>query len=95
MGINEKKTLYTVYLGGDPARGRLSEDHEVVMVVAFDVSQARKAARAKWQGSSRPHVDAVRAVTVVDGYKVMLEATSDPEADEVDVTYEPSDGWTE
>jgi hypothetical protein len=89
------KTLYAVFLGGDPAKGRLGEDHEVVLVAASDVSEARRLARAKWQGSSRPHVDALRAVTVVDGYRVILHETTDPEADEVDVTYEPSDGWDE
>jgi hypothetical protein len=83
--------LFAVYLGGDPAPGRLSEDHEVVMVVAPDVALARKAARAKWSGDTRPHVDAIRQITVVDGFKVHLEPTGDPELVDVDVTYEPAD----
>lgn len=84
--------LYAVYLGGDPAPGRLSEDHEVVMVVATDVAQARKLARAKWGGTTRPHVDAVQAVTVIDGHRVSLEPTSEAESAEIDVTYEPAEG---
>lgn len=84
--------LYAVYLGGDPAPGRLSEDHEVVLVVAADVPEARRRARAKWSGVSKPHVDAVRAVDVVDGYAVTLEPTERGEDLDIDVTYEPADG---
>ncbi|HVA02970.1 MAG TPA: hypothetical protein VMU64_04405 [Acidimicrobiales bacterium] len=36
--------LYAVYLGGDPAPGRLSEDHEVVLVMANDLGGARRRA---------------------------------------------------
>jgi hypothetical protein len=85
-------TLYAVYLGGDPAPGRLSEDHEVVLVVAEDLSMARRAARAKWQGTTRPHVDGVRAVDVVDGYSISLTPTDRAESTEVDVTFDPGDG---
>jgi len=84
--------LYAVYLGGDPAPGRLSEDHEAVLVVAEDLASARRQARAKWSGASRPHVDAVRVVDVVDGYAVVLEPTERPEDVDIDVTYEPADG---
>jgi hypothetical protein len=31
---SSENLLYVVYPGGDPAPGRLSEDHEVVVVVA-------------------------------------------------------------
>ena len=85
-------TLYAVYLGGDPAPGRLTEDHEVVLVVASDLAEARRRARAKWAGASRPHVDAVRVVDVIDGYAVALEATDRAERSDVDLTYEPGDG---
>jgi Domain of Unknown Function (DUF1543) len=85
------KELFIVYLGGDPAPGRLSEDHEVVAVVATDVAAARRAARAKWGGSSRPHVDAVQALAVVDGYRVQLSPTDDQEAAPIDLTYVPND----
>lgn len=82
-------TLFAVYLGGDPAPGRLSEDHEVVLVVAEDIPAARRQARAKWSGAGRPHVDAVMAVEVVDGFAVELRPTGDSERHEVDLTYEP------
>jgi hypothetical protein len=82
--------LYVVYLGGEPAGGRLSEDHEVVLVVAADGTAARAAARAKWGGPTRAHVDGVMEIDVVDGYRVQLEPTSSPDAARVDLTYEPA-----
>jgi hypothetical protein len=81
--------LYAVYLGGDPAPGRLSEDHEAVLVVAPDLAEARRRARAKWAGTTRPHVDAVKVVDVVDGFTVTLTPTDRDESTEVDLTYEP------
>jgi hypothetical protein len=83
-------SLFAVYLGGDPEPGRLSEDHEVVFVVADDVRQARRAARAKWAGLGRPHVDGVRRIGVVDGHRIRLEQTGELETTEVDLTYEPA-----
>jgi hypothetical protein len=83
--------LYAVYLGGDPAPGRLGEDHEVVFVVAGDVRSARRAARAKWAGSeAKPHVDMVQELDVVDGYEVALTHTGRPGSGPIDPTYEPS-----
>jgi hypothetical protein len=89
--VSDEPKLYAVYLGGDPAPGRLTEDHEVVLVVAGDVAEARRRARAKWGATSRPHVDAVRLVDVVDGFAVTLDPTSRHESNEVDLTYEPPD----
>lgn len=86
-----RPTLYAVYLGGDPTPGRLSEDHEVVVVVAGDVASARRQARAKWAGVGRPHVDAVAALDVVDGYAVELRPTDRSGRVELDLTYEPGD----
>lgn len=82
-------TLWAVYLGGDPVPGRLSEDHEVVLVVAPDLASARAAARAKWSGHGRGHVDAVLAVTDVDGWRVRLEPGGDATPGRVDTTYDP------
>lgn len=65
--------LYLAFLGGDPAPGRLSEDHEAVVVVARDLREARKAARSKWGGASKGHVDAIEELSVVDGYRVRIE----------------------
>jgi hypothetical protein len=89
--VSDEPKLYAVYLGGDPAPGRLTEDHEVVLVVAGDVATARRHARAKWGATSRPHVDAVRLVDVVDGFAVTLDPTSRHESTDVDLTYEPPD----
>ena len=87
--MSDAPHLYAVYLGGDPAPGRLTEDHEVVLVVADDVPAARRRAREKWGGVSRPHVDAVQVIDVVDGFAVALSATTEPESSAVDLTYEP------
>ena len=80
--------LYLVYLGGDPAPGRIGEEHEVVLVVADDVKSARAQARAKWQGVSRAHVDAITPVRVIDGHRVELVATGEADSFEIDTTFE-------
>jgi hypothetical protein len=67
--------LYAAFLGGPIAGGRMGEDHEVVFVVAEDGPAAKLAAKAKWGGTGRCHVDAVTRVDVVDGYSVRLDAT--------------------
>jgi hypothetical protein len=67
--------LYAVLLGGSGGPGRLSEDHETVFVVATDLPDAKRRAKAKWGGAGRSHVDAVHLVDVVDGFEVRLEAT--------------------
>jgi hypothetical protein len=81
--------LYVVYLGGELAAGRIGEDHEVVMVVATDIQDARKFAKMKWRGSASPHIDAVKLVSVIDGYEVHLEPTEDVDSSSVDATYVP------
>jgi hypothetical protein len=84
--------LYGVYLGGDPAPGRLGEDHEMVFVVATDPRAAKQAARAKWTGTDpKPHVDMVQELDAVDGYEVSLSHTGKTGAKLLDPTYEPSD----
>jgi len=84
--------LYAVYLGGDPAPGRMGEDHEVVFVVSTDPRSARRAARAKWTGTDpKPHVDMVQELDAVDGYELSLVHTGKVGALPVDPTYEPSD----
>ncbi len=64
--------LYTAFLGGDLEAGRMGEDHEVVFVVAEDAVSARRAAKAKWGGGGRPHVDALTRLGMVDGYAINL-----------------------
>ena len=51
--------LFAAFLGGDLSAGRMGEDHEIVFVVAEDMPSARRAAKAKWGGGGRPHVDAL------------------------------------
>jgi len=83
--------LYAVYLGGDPAPGRLGEDHEVVFVVTTDPRSARRAARTKWTGPDpKPHVDMVQELDAVDGYEVALTHTGRASARAPDATYEPT-----
>jgi hypothetical protein len=64
--------LYAAFLGGELAKGRMGEDHEVVFVVADDTTAARKAALQKWSGSGRGHVDAVTRLDMIDGYSVRV-----------------------
>lgn len=86
--------LYVVYLGGDPLPGRLSEDHEVVTVVAPNLKEARRMARAKWRGATSGHVDAVQVLDVVDGFEIHLEPVDRAGHNTIDVTYEPEEDTT-
>ncbi len=51
----------------------MGEDHEVVFVVADGEVSARRAAKAKWGGDGRPHVDALTRIDRVDGFAVGLD----------------------
>jgi Domain of Unknown Function (DUF1543) len=83
--------LYAVYLGGDLAPGRMGEDHEVVFVVGDDVRDAKRRAKVKWGGTSRPHIDAVRRLEAIDGYAIGLEQVGGGDQTELDTTYDPSE----
>jgi hypothetical protein len=76
--------LYAAYLGGDLETGRMGEDHEVVFVVAGDAVSARRAAKAKWGGSGRPHVDALTRLVMIDGYAIDLDPQGEGDALETD-----------
>ena len=65
--------LFAAFLGGELGPGRIGEDHEVVFVVAEDMRTARQAARAKWGGDGRAHVDALTRLDRIDGYAIGLE----------------------
>jgi hypothetical protein len=69
--------LYAAFLGGDLGPGRMGEDHEVVFVVAEDDLSARRAAKAKWGGDGKPHVDALTRIDTIDGFVVELEQRGD------------------
>ena len=60
-----------------------------LVVVATDIQDARKFAKMKWRGSANPHIDAVKLVSVIDGYRVNLEPTEDVDSSRVDPTYVP------
>ena len=64
--------LFVAYLGGPMDGERMGEGHEVVLVVAQDLDQAKSLAKAKWSGSGRGHLDAVRQIDMVDGFEVSL-----------------------
>lgn len=85
----DEMKLFVVYLGGKVAEGRMGEDHEVVVVVAVGVSDARKAAKAKWHGIGDPHVDAVQELNVVDGHKICLVHVIGEDNVPVDSTWVP------
>jgi hypothetical protein len=89
MSTSQDNYLFAVYLGGDPAPGGMIEAHEVVFVVASDVRAARHAAKLKWRHPSRPHVDSIATLEVVDGFAVTLVPSGESDRVDVDVTYEP------
>jgi hypothetical protein len=81
--------LYVVYLGGSLEPDRLGEDHEVVLVVADSLAAARRQAKRKWRGAGRAHVDAVARVRVLDGHRLALAPTGEPDDVETDRQYVP------
>ncbi|HVB91574.1 MAG TPA: DUF1543 domain-containing protein [Acidimicrobiales bacterium] len=74
--------LYAAFLGGELTAGRMGEDHEVVFVVAADMQMARRAAKEKWGGEGRPHVDALTRLDMIDGYSLHLRHTGSGDATE-------------
>jgi hypothetical protein len=64
--------LYVAFLGGPLADGRMGEGHEVVVVVAGDLAEAKARAKAKWSGVGRGHVDALQRIEMVDGFEIAL-----------------------
>ena len=76
--------LFAAFLGGELGPGRMGEDHEVVFVVAEDTLSARQAARAKWGGDGRAHVDALTRLDMIDGYAIGLEPSGQGDATETE-----------
>ena len=62
----------------------MGEGHEVVMVVAPDLDEAKSRAKAKWSGKGRGHVDALQRVDVVDGFEVRLEQVGEGDRSELE-----------
>ena len=79
-------------LGGSGGPGRLAEDHETVFVVAEDERAAKQAAKQRWSGHGRAHVDALTAVESVDGFQIELrKGAAAPSAELIDYNDEPYD----
>ena len=64
--------LFAAYLGGPLDGDRMGEGHEVVLVVAEDLKDAKARAKTKWHGVGRGHVDAVQQIEMVDGWEISL-----------------------
>lgn len=62
----------------------MGEGHEVVMVVASDVKEAKTRAKEKWGGVGRGHVDAVQRIEMVDGFEISLELVGQGDRNELD-----------
>jgi len=76
--------LYAAFLGGPLAGDRMGEGHEVVLVVAEGLSDAKAKAKAKWSGIGHGHVDALQRIDMVDGFEVALARTGEGDRIEVD-----------
>jgi Domain of Unknown Function (DUF1543) len=74
--------LYAAFLGGELSPGRMGEDHEVVFVVAENEVSARRAAKAKWGGDGRSHVDALTRLDMIDGFGIGLTPQGQGDATE-------------
>lgn len=66
--------LYLVLLGGKIDKKLFGEDHQTIIVVAKGITEAKKIAKDRWIGiSENLHVDDVREITALDGYKIVLQ----------------------
>jgi Domain of Unknown Function (DUF1543) len=77
--------LFSVFLGGPIASGRMGEDHEVVFVVAVGPEEAKGLARSKWRGMGRAHIDAVQRIDQVDGYQLSLSRLDGSDGDRTEL----------
>lgn len=55
-----------------------------MFVVAEDTESARRAAKAKWGGDGRPHIDALTRLDVIDGFAVGLEPAASGDSIEIE-----------
>ncbi len=63
--------LYAVLLGGKTDDESLMEDHRMVFVAASDEASAKVSARKLWEAEEK-HIDGIRRIDAVDGYRVVL-----------------------
>jgi hypothetical protein len=76
--------LFAAFLGGPMAEGQMGEGHEVVMVVAPDLNEAKTKAKAKWSGPGHGHVDALQRIDMVDGFEINLALVGQGDRSELD-----------
>jgi hypothetical protein len=62
----------------------MGEGHEVVLVVAEGLSDAKAKAKAKWSGIGHCHVDALQRIDRVDGFEVSLTRTGEGDSTELE-----------
>ena len=80
--------LYAVLLGGKIREENLMEDHQLVFVIASDEKEARRLAKLKWPEAESIHVDGTQHIKQVDGYRINLEKSNNPDDhSEVDNQY--------
>jgi len=66
------KKLFLGYLGWVSSE-RLIEDHEIIMVVADNLEQAKEKLKHKTQLKNWVHIDFVVEVKNIDGYDIILK----------------------
>ena len=75
-----KKNLTAVLLGGKIRNKHLMEDHHLVFVLAENEPETRKLAKKKWNAEDI-HVDGTQKISMVDGYKIILQKTEEQDED--------------
>jgi hypothetical protein len=73
MAANDK--LFMVLLGCRP-KGRLTEQHDVFFGIGPDLKSLIPQMNEFWPGSGGLHIDAWREITIVNGYKIAVQAKS-------------------
>lgn len=65
--------LYQILLGGKRDEGLFGEDHQIILLIANNLDEAKKMAKTKWNGiQDGLHVDDIKEIDVVDGYDILL-----------------------
>ena len=66
------KTLYLAYMWWR-SEERLMEDHEILMIVAENLDDAKQQAKLKTKLTDEAHVDMLIEVKNIDWYNIVLE----------------------
>jgi len=76
------KKLYLVYMWWT-SKERLMEDHEIILVAAENLEEAKLKAQEKTKLQEWIHIDMILEIDNVDGYKVILEKWWDEKIEKV------------